>query len=353
MADRLRAGIIGTGFIGTVHAHAVRASGATVAMVAASTSRSAVDAAERLGAAAAGTAEALIEAEDVDIVHICTPNDQHVPLARRALDAGKHVICEKPLATELQGARTLTAHAAASGAVASVPFVYRYYPSVREARARIASGQAGALRLLHGSYLQDWLADPSATNWRVDPAVGGASRAFADIGVHWCDLMEFVTGHRITRLVARMIRSPGRTTEDGATVLFDTDRGASGTLVVSQISPGRKNRLWFSFDGERMSYSFNQEAPEHLWIGTAMQNLILQRGSAAQTEQAQQYSVLPAGHPQGYQDCFNAFVADTYAAVRGDRPDGLPTFVDGLRAAAISDAVIRSAATENWEDIAP
>jgi len=170
--------------------------------------------------------------------------------------------------------------------------------------------------------------------------------------VHWCDLMEFVTGHRITRLAARMIRSAGRITEDGATVLFDTDRGASGSLVVSQISPGRKNRLWFSLDGEHASYSFDQEAPEHLWIGTATQNLILPRGADAQSEQAQRYSVLPPGHPQGYQDCFNAFVADTYAAVRGDRRDGLPTFVDGLRAAAISDAVIRSAATENWEEIA-
>jgi predicted dehydrogenase len=352
MTDRLRAGIIGTGFIGTVHAHAVRASGATVATVAASTPRSAIEAAERLGAAAAETAEALIDADDVDIVHICTPNDQHLPLARRALAAGKHVICEKPLATRLEDARMLTTHAAERTSVATVPFVYRYYPSVREARARIAAGNAGALRLLHGSYLQDWLADPAATNWRVDPAVGGTSRAFADIGVHWCDLMEFVTGHRITRLAARMIRSAGRTTEDGATVLFDTDRGASGSLVVSQISPGRKNRLWFSLDGERASYSFDQEAPEHLWIGTATQNLILPRGADAQSEQAQRYSVLPPGHPQGYQDCFNAFVADTYAAVRGDRRDGLPTFVDGLRAAAISDAVIRSAATENWEEIA-
>lgn len=182
MTDRLRAGIIGTGFIGTVHAHAVRASGATVATVAASTPRSAIEAAERLGAAAAETAEALIDADDVDIVHICTPNDQHLPLARRALAAGKHVICEKPLATRLEDARMLTAHAAERTSVATVPFVYRYYPSVREARARIAAGNAGALRLLHGSYLQDWLADPAATNWRVDPAVGGTSRAFADTG---------------------------------------------------------------------------------------------------------------------------------------------------------------------------
>src|SRR6185295_15487321 len=200
---------------------------------------------------------------------------------------------EKPLAINPDSAAGLVDQAAATGVVHAVPFVYRYYPTVREARDRISRDEAGRLWLLHGSYLQDWLSGRQVSNWRVDPKVGGTSRAFADIGVHWCDLMEFVTGHRITRLAARMIRSAGRITEDGATVLFDTDRGASGSLVVSQISPGRKNRLWFSLDGEHASYSFDQEAPEHLWIGTATQNLILPRGADAQSEQAQRYSVLP------------------------------------------------------------
>ena len=350
----MRSGIIGTGFIGGVHAYAVRSAGGALAHVAAASLEHATEAARRLGAEhACASAEELINADDVDVVHVCTPNALHVPQAEAAIRAGKHVICEKPLATDPAGARRLVEAAADAGLVAAVPFVYRFYPSVREARARIGAGDAGPLWLLHGSYLQDWLAGSDATNWRVDPKLGGASRAFGDIGVHWCDLMEFTTGHRITRLIARMATAyPDRITEDGAAVLFDTDRGASGSVVVSQVSPGRKNRLWFSLDGEHASYSFDQEAPEHLWIGTATQNLILPRGADAQSEQAQRYSVLPPGHPQGYQDCFNAFVADTYAAVRGDRRDGLPTFVDGLRAAAISDAVIRSAATENWEEIA-
>ena len=137
--------------------------------------------------------------------------------------------------------------------VTAVPFVYRFYPTVREARARIATGEAGRLWLLHGSYLQDWLAGAGESNWRVDPALGGASRAFGDIGVHWCDLMEFVTGHRIVRLTATTARafeerSTGDragavATEDGAVVLFETDQGAAGSVVVSQVTPGRKNRL--------------------------------------------------------------------------------------------------------------
>ena len=146
------------------------------------------------------------------------------------------MVCEKPLATSVEDARRLTTAADQAGLVATVPFVYRFYPSVREARARIAAGEAGPLRLLHGTYLQDWLSKPLDSNWRVDPLLGGASRAFGDIGVHWCDLMEFVTGHRITRLTARMVtafdRRPAESgsaavgTEDAATVLFETDQGA-------------------------------------------------------------------------------------------------------------------------------
>ncbi|BAS07756.1 uncharacterized oxidoreductase y4hM [Arthrobacter sp. Hiyo4] len=226
---------------------------------------------------AAATPEALIARDDVDVVHICTPNATHADLARKAIAAGKAVICEKPLATSVDDARELTALADQAGVVTGVPFVYRFYPAVREARDRISRGDAGNLWLLHGSYLQDWLAGAEATNWRVDSAIGGASRAFGDIGVHWCDLMEFTTGHRITRLVANTSRAYDQretggsksavATEDGATLLFETDKGATGSLVVSQVSPGRKNRLWFSFDGTEASFSFNQERPETLHVG--------------------------------------------------------------------------------------
>lgn len=345
MIEQLRAGVIGAGFIGTVHANAVRAAGGLVTKVAASTPERSAAAADRLGAlGAAATAEELIDSDDVEVVHICTPNSLHVPLAQRALAAGKPVVCEKPLATTLSDARSLAAEAV--GKVATVPFVYRFYPAIREARARIAAGEAGPLHLLHGAYLQDWQAEGASAGWRGEESEGGAYRTFADIGVHWCDLVEFTTGHRITRLLAR-------TTADGAvtTVLFDTDAGASGSMIASQTAIGRRNALRVSLDGAAAAYGFDQENPENLFVGGMAGNLTLHRGSPATSAATARYSLLPPGHPQGYQDCFNAFVADTYAAIDGSAPDGLPTFADGLRAAALVDAVITSSESANWVEV--
>lgn len=356
----LRAGIIGAGFIGGVHSYAVRASGAVVSEVADSSPQSARRAARRLGAeSGAESAEALIASDRVDVVHVCTPNDTHYDLAMAAIRAGKAVICEKPLATSPERAAELAQAARRAGTVTAVPFVYRFYPAVREARYRIASGEAGELWMLHGTYLQDWLSGAQETNWRVDPTRGGGSRAFGDIGVHWCDVMEFTTGHRITRLVSRLStaygsRGAGATvgTEDGATVLFETDRGASGSLVVSQVSLGRKNKLWFSFDGTEAAFIFDQEQPDSLWIGGRSSNRVIPRGPDTFEEHGgARYARLPAGHPQGYQDSFTAFIADAYAAVLGERPDGLPSFDDGHRAAVITEAVLASAAKETWVEV--
>ncbi|MFF1415341.1 Gfo/Idh/MocA family protein [Streptomyces sp. NPDC058289] len=361
MTDRLRIGIAGTGFIGEVHARAARAAGAVVTGVASSTPARAVAAAGHLRVDhAAASAEELAVADYIDVLHVCTPNHLHAGLAQLALAAGKHVVCEKPLATSVADAEKLLDAASQTGLVATVPFAYRYYPTVREARARIQLGATGPVHLVHGSYLQDWLSSADDDNWRTDPAVGGASRAFADIGVHWCDLAEFTSGHRIVRLVARMLtavperRSPLATpigTEDAATILFETDNGAIGSLVVSQVSPGRKNRLWLSLDGPSSSLSFDQELPESLWVGTRGESMLVPRGSPAMSDAAARYSVLPVGHPQGFQDCFNAFVADTYAAIAGDPPEGLPTFADGLRSAVLTQAVIESAATDRWVEV--
>jgi predicted dehydrogenase len=215
----------------------------------------------------------------------------------------------------------------------------------------------GPLRLLHGTYLQDWLSRPDDHNWRVDPSLGGGSRAFGDIGVHWCDVVEFVTGHRITRLAARMLTVPrtsgrsGSGTEDAATVMFETDQAALGSVVVSQVSPGRKNRLWLSLDGSEASLQFDQESPDSLWVGGREQNLVVPRGAEAASPDAARYNIVPVGHPQGYLDCFTAFVADVYAAAAGNPPDGLPTFADGLRAALITDAVVTSAASGQWVEV--
>ncbi|RZT85745.1 putative dehydrogenase [Pseudonocardia sediminis] len=345
MGDRLRAGIIGAGFIGGVHAHAVRAAGGEVTRVAASRPDRSEEAAARLGAhAGAPSGEAVIDADDVDVVHLCTPNSTHVALARRALAAGKPVICEKPLATTLADAQALAA--AADGLVATVPFVYRFYPAAREIRARVAAGEAGPLHLLHGAYLQDWQAAGAPAGWRGDASEGGAHRAFADVGVHWCDLVEFTSGHRITRLLAATAGGGTATT-----VQFETDTGATGSVVVSQTALGRRNALRISLDGEGAAYRFDQEDPEAVRIGGTDGDRTVHRGSPASSGAAARYSLLPPGHPQGYQDCFNAFVADTYAAVHGDAPDGLPTFADGLRAAALTDAVIRSSDASTWVEV--
>jgi len=360
----MRSGIIGGGFMGGVHAHAVRAVGGIVSSVAGSSWESAARFADRLQAQhVAASVEELIASPDVDVVHVCTPNALHAEQAGLAIDAGKAVICEKPLATTAEDAQRLAQAAERAGVVASVPFVYRYYPAVREARVRIARGDAGPLWLLHGSYLQDWLSDSDYDNWRLDASSGGSSRAFGDIGVHWCDLMEFVTGHRITRLSARMVHAfPNRRTdggggaadtEDGALVVFETDRGSSGLVTVSQASPGRKNRLWFSFDGPEAGYVFNQEQPDELWIGGRDENRLVLRGLDTLSPGAREHARLPAGHPQGYQDCVNDFVEDVYAAVCGEARDGRPTFDDGRRAAVLTAAVLESAAADQWVKVAP
>ena len=232
-SDASPAAIAGTGFIGRVHARSVRLAGAELAGVAASTPECARVAAAELGADRAfDSAEEMVRDPDIDVVHICTPNHLHLPLAEAALAAGKHVICEKPLALDAAGAQRLVDAATDSGLHAAVPFVYRYYPTVREARERVGSGQTGALRLVHGTYLQDWLLRPDDDNWRVDEQLGGASRAFADIGSHWCDLAEFVSGHRIARVCPRgcspRCPSDQRAGPSGVRVGRSRRRGASG-----------------------------------------------------------------------------------------------------------------------------
>lgn len=361
MGTQVRAGIIGSGFMGQVHAHAVRAVGGDVVAVLGSNPESTERAVATTGARrGAASLHDLVSAEDLDVVHVCTPNHTHSGMATAIVAAGKHVICEKPLATSVAEAALMTEAATTAGVLAFVPFVYRFYAAVREARARISNGDAGRLWFLHGSYLQDWLGAPEATNWRVDAELGGPSRVFGDIGVHWCDLMEFTTGHRITRLTARTgaaypeRRSPTghrAGTDDAAVVLFETDQGAVGSVVISQATAGVKNRLTFSFDGQGTSYAFDHQDADSLWVGGLRENRIVARGPDTFGPEAAAYSRLPAGHPQGYQDAFNAFVADAYAAVEGDRPEGLPTFTDGLRAAVLTATVVQATGSSAWVEV--
>lgn len=346
-----RSAIIGAGMVGSVHAHAVHRAGGHLVAISASTPTSSLMAAERLHAGRPATAEQIIDSDDVDVVHVCTPNHLHRELAEAAMATGKHVICEKPLATSLEDATQLAGAAKRSALVAAVPFVYRFYPMVREARLRIADTEVW---LIHGGYLQDSMAGTEPAGWRSRPEFSGPSMTFADIGSHWCDLMEFVTGHRITAVCAtEASATQGRVRQDdGAVVIFRTDRGAVGTLAVSQHSPGRKNQLAFSFDGREIAVLFDQEYPDELVIGGLRGNAIMTRDGAILDPRSARYSLLPSGHPQGYQDCFNLFVADVYEAVgTGVAPEGLPVFDDGLRAASIHTAVSASTASGAWVDV--
>jgi len=366
--------IVGTGMIGAVHRRAALLAGADIRGVAASSPQRARDVAQAWGVPRAyRDIEEVVADPQVQVVHVCTPNHLHRPMAQAALEAGKHVVCEKPLATTLEDARALAALATANALVATVPFVYRYHPVVREARARIAHGELGPLHLIHGSYLQDWLLDPASNNWRVDPALGGASRVFADIGSHWCDLVEWVSGERLAEVcaafdtvIAERSTDTGQsfttaaaggamqavTSEDVAAAMFRTGAGTLASLTVSQVSAGRHNRLWFEIDGARASVAFNQEDAERLWIGKPDQREeVFVRGPGAGSAEQRRLSLLPAGHAQGYGHCFEAFVADTYRAIEGERPDGLPTFEDGVRSALIVDRVITSARTRAWTAI--
>jgi predicted dehydrogenase len=352
-AARPRSGVIGVGMVGSVHAHAVHRAGGVLAAVAGSSLESGHAARERLNATRATTAQDIVHADDVDVVHVCTPNHLHRELVLSALAAGKHVVCEKPLATTLADAQELVEAAARTRQVTAVPFAYRCYPAVREARERIRDISPW---LIHGGYLQDFMSLVKPDGWRSDPARAGVSLTFGDIGSHWCDLMEFVTGQRIISLsaVQGSTRADDPTRQDGAIALFRTDRNAVGSVIVSQSSPGRKNQLYFSFDGRENSVMFDQEHPDELIVGGLRANTVVPRDSAALSPTAARYSVLPGGHPQGYQECFNLFVADVYAAVRSrEVPDGLATFVDGLRAAHINAAVLASIASGDWVEVPP
>ncbi|WP_353115207.1 Gfo/Idh/MocA family oxidoreductase [Microbacterium sp.] len=353
----LRAGFLGGGFMAAVHSRAARAAGARTVLLAGSTPERAALAAAELGIekGAAGVAEAI---EGSDVVHVCTPNARHAAQTLDALAAGRHVVCEKPLATTLDDASEVAAAAADSGRVAAVPFVYRYHPMVRRARALIAAGEAGAVLTVDGAYLQDWMLRSAEANWRADTAAGGASRAFADIGSHLCDLIEFVTGDRIVALSARTRtvhadRAGTRVVnEDLAAVVAELGNGALATLLVSQMAPGRKNGLVLEVHGSEKSVRFAQERPEELWIGGAEASQLVLREPGMPGDRG--LSLVPSGHPMGYQDAFDAFIADVYAAARGEEREGMPTFADGLRAVRITTAVLASAADAGrWVDVAP
>jgi predicted dehydrogenase len=349
------AAIVGGGFMARVHAAAIRSSGSELVGVLSSTPEKSVRAADEVGAPVAFSSLEQLLDSSVDVVHVCSPNSTHFSITEAALNASKHVICEKPLATNSADAMRLVRLAAQKGLVAAVPFVYRFHPLVREARELVRNGSVGDPHLVHGSYLQDWLLEPSVDNWRVDSVLGGLSRAFADIGSHLCDLVEFVLDDRIVRLVASVKTLHGERvgrseveTEDSAAVVFETRRGVLGTFSVSQVAPGRKNRLSIEVSGSQKSVYFNQERPDEMWVRDRVSSSLLQRDAATLSPDAARLSRLPAGHGQGYQDAFNAFIKDAHQSIDGNYPEGLPRFEDGLRAVQITEAVLASHHSSSW-----
>ncbi|MFJ4295659.1 Gfo/Idh/MocA family protein [Curtobacterium sp. NPDC089689] len=371
----VRAAVIGTGMIAGVHVRAARAAGAAVIGVLGRNRSRSEDAAHQFGVTRAYADLDEVLADRPDVVHICTPNDQHHAQALAVIRHGINVICEKPLAVNAEQAAELAEAARDAGVVATVPFVYRYHPIVREIRARIDDGLLGRVLGIHGSYLQDWMHDENAASWRVDAATGGPSRAFADIGSHWCDLVEFVTGEHFTSVTAHTdvvyetrpaaggpSFSSGATaaphvpvtTEDTAIATFRTASGRLANTVVSQVASGRKNRLWFEIDGSLRSAVFDQEQPESAWFGSPTGGEIIVRDPSNGSADQRRLGVVPAGHPQGYPDAFAAFVADTYTAITtGETPVGLPTFDDGARSALIVAAVVASARSSSASTAIP
>ncbi len=373
MPPTTRVAIIGTGMIGKVHRRAARNAGATVVGVLGSSAESSVRAASMWEVPRAYRDLDELFADRPDFVQICTPNDSHHRFAMDVIAQGINVVCEKPLATSANQARDLTRAAEHAGVVATVPFVYRYHPLVREIRARYRAGEFGELLLVHGSYLQDWLVNRLSTSWRIDAGVGGASRAFADIGSHWCDLVAFITGEEFVSVCATTSVAydtrPAPTgesfgaphelngdfvkvqTEDTALATFRTASGTPVNTVISQVSAGRKNRLWLEVDGSDGSAVFDQEQPDSVWLGREDGATLLRRGEGHLSADQARLVNSPAGHPQGYADAFTAFLDDSYAAGRGEPREGLPTFHDGLLSALLVDAVMRSSDVEGWVEV--
>lgn len=354
----MKAALVGAGFMGAVHSRALRAAGVEIAGVLASTRERSSAAARELGVGRGyqDLAE-LLDDDTVDVVHILTPNRSHFELVTRSLDAGKHVVCEKPLTVELSEAIALEEKASKSGLVTAIPYVYRYHSMARELRHKATTEQLGDLLSVRGEYLQDWLLNQSDSNWRVDSNQGGPSRVFADIGVHLCDLLEFVTGLKITSLIAKMrIAYPERAgrrvdTEDIVSVIAELEGDAIVNLMVSQVAAGYKNGLILEIHGSKLSGRFEQEHPNHLWFGSAKGNTIQARDPQLLSPDAARVTRIPAGHPEGYFDAFTSFMLDVKDKIAGGNPLGFPTFADGVRSARIINAVMRSSKSNEWVSV--
>jgi predicted dehydrogenase len=374
------AAVIGTGFIGTVHVEALRRIGVHVVGVLGSTPERGAARADALGVPKAyASLEELLADDRVAAVHVTSPNDLHLGQAEAALRAGKHVICEKPLAMTADESARLVALAAETGLVNATNFNIRFYPLNQHARSLIADRGLGEVRLVTGRYFQDWLLLESDWNWRLQPDRGGALRAVGDIGSHWLDLMTYVTGQHVQSVMAdlttfietrreptgpvetfstdRSVETVERdiATEDTATILLRFDGGARGSVSVSQISPGRKNSLVYEIDGSEGAWAWDSEQPDQAWIGHRERpNEVLIRNPALMNQAGQAASALPGGHVEGFFDTHCAHFRAIYDDVLAGRPTASPgyaTFADGHDEMLVGEAIARSAREGRWVEV--
>jgi predicted dehydrogenase len=390
---RLKMGLIGPGFIAGQHIEAVRRLGDVEVVALAGSSRESARrrAAEWCVERAYGDYRDLISDPDVDVVHNTTPNHLHLEVSLAALAARKHVISDKPLSDSAAHSRALWEAARRAGVAHVVTFNYRGNPLVQEARAMVSRGELGPLTYVHGQYLQDWLVDERVYSWRLDPARGGASSALRDIGSHWCDLAEHVTGLRIEAVLADLgtvvtqrevpdaaagtfsrAATRGRRTarvqrrrvriksEDLATVLLRFRGGAKGCVAVAQVLPGHKNDLRLEVCGRKASVRWLQERQNELWVGRFGQpSVVIGKDPSILGSDAARYAHLPAGHQEAWADAFRNVIADAYQWIReGARPQARPaalaTFADGYRSDVLVEAMLAShAAGGVWRKVAP
>jgi predicted dehydrogenase len=375
----IRTAIFGTGFMGRVHLEAVRRVEFVQPVAIAGRNQ---EAAKRLGEAFSIPTKTdyrdILRDSTIDAVHICTPNAQHFSMAKEALQAGKHVICEKPLTTTVAEAEELVSLAAQKGLRNCTCHNLRYYPMVQQVRRLREAGDLGEILVLQGTYSQDWLLYDTDWNWRIDSKSGGPSRCMADIGSHWFDMAEHITGLRVTSLCADLqtfhatrkqpkhsvetfanklmgpedyIDTPVETEDFGA-VLFRMGGRTRGGMTASQVSAGRKNRLSIEIYGTKASVAWDQERPDELWQGHRdVGNEIFIKDPSLLKADARGYADLPGGHSEGYDDTFKQVFRRFYASISSPDAPQYPQFADGLRQLRILDAALNSHQKRNWVDV--
>jgi predicted dehydrogenase len=374
----IKAAVIGAGFMGGAHVEALHRIGVPVAGVLGVGQAETRAFSERVNARAYESLESLLADGEAQVVHLCTPNHLHHTMAKAALAAGKHVLCEKPLAMSSHEAAELVRLAREQNLVGAVNYSIRYYPLNQEAHVRIHKGLIGDSRILHAEYYQDWLFYSTDWNWRLVSSEGGRLRVVGDIGTHVLDMLMWLTGLEVTEVMADIATfipvrkkplEPVETftskltasaesedveidTEDFASLLLRFNNGACGVVPLSQISAGRKNNFWWEINGSEGSLYWRQERPNELWIGHRDKpNEIMLKDPALMQPESRHYSAYPGGHAEGYPDTFARHFSDVYNYIeKGDfkaRPT-FPTFEDGRRELVIGEAVLRSVDERRW-----